>query len=64
MAFSLFVADKGYLDDVELKKVRSFDEALLSYLRDQHADLLAEINDKPELNDEIASQNARSCRAI
>ncbi len=49
IAFSWFVAEKGYLDDVELKKVRGFNETLLSYLRDQHADLLTEINAKPEL---------------
>ncbi|MBS0349996.1 MAG: F0F1 ATP synthase subunit alpha, partial [Proteobacteria bacterium] len=56
IAFSWFVAEKGYLDTVELKKVRDFNEALLSYLRDQHADLLSEINAKPELNDNIASK--------
>ena len=28
IAFSWFAAEKGYLDDVELKKVRSFNESL------------------------------------
>ncbi len=56
IAFSWFVAEKGYLDDVEIKKVRGFNEALLSYLRDQHADLLAEINAKPELSDAISKK--------
>ncbi len=52
IAFSWFAAEKGYLDDVELKKVRSFNESLLSYLRDQYQDLLDEINAKPELNEQ------------
>ncbi len=56
IAFSWFIAEKGYLDDVELKKVREFNETFLSYLRDQHADLLNEINKKPELSDHIAKQ--------
>ena len=56
IAFSWFVAEKGHLDDVELKKVRPFNEALLSYLRDQYADLLKEINAKPELSDAVSTQ--------
>lgn len=56
IAFSWFVGEKGYLDDVELKKVRAFNEALLSYLHDQYQDLLNEINAKPELNDQISAK--------
>ena len=56
IAFTWFVAEKGYLDNVELKKVRDFNETFLSYLRDQHADLLKEINAKPELNDATANK--------
>lgn len=56
IAFSWFIGEKGYLDDVPLKKVRDFNEVLLSYLRDQHADLLTQINAKPQLSDEIASK--------
>ena len=32
MAVSLFAADKGYLDDVDLEKVTSFEAALLDYM--------------------------------
>jgi F-type H+/Na+-transporting ATPase subunit alpha len=56
IAFSWFVAEKGYLDDVELKKVRAFNEAFLNYLHDQYQPLLDAINAKPELKDEIAGK--------
>ncbi len=56
IAFSWFAAEKGFLDDIELKKVRAFNEDLISYLRDQYPDLLMEINAKPELTSEIAEK--------
>lgn len=53
IAFSWFAADRGYLDDLPLKKVEPFLDALISYLRDQHKALLDAINSKPELTGEI-----------
>jgi F-type H+/Na+-transporting ATPase subunit alpha len=53
MSVSLFVADRGYLDDVEAGKVVSFERALHAYLLDQHASLLEEIRDKKALSDSI-----------
>jgi F-type H+-transporting ATPase subunit alpha len=54
MAVSLFVANEGYLDDIEIKKVGAFESALHDYMNAEHAALLAKINAKPELNDEVA----------
>ncbi len=56
IAFSWFVLDKGYLDQVELKKVTDFNTAFISFLRDQKAALLKEINDKPSLSDDVAAK--------
>ena len=56
MAVSLFAADQGFLDDVDLKKVVLFEHELLQFMRTQHAALLEKINAKPELSDEVASQ--------
>lgn len=56
MAVSLFIADQGYLDDVELKKVVSFEEQLRLFMHDKYADLLRSINDNPTYNDEIANK--------
>ena len=55
MAFSLFAANEGFLDDVDVKKVVDFEAAMLSYLRSSQKALLDKINEKGDYNDEIAS---------
>ncbi len=40
MAASLFAVNKGYLDDIEVKKVLSFEAGLHAFLKDKHAALL------------------------
>ncbi|UOG92215.1 MAG: F0F1 ATP synthase subunit alpha [Candidatus Thiothrix sulfatifontis] len=54
MAFSLFAANEGFLDDVDAKKVVDFEAAMLSYLRSSEKALLDKINEKGDFNDEIA----------
>ena len=56
MAASLFAANEGYLDDVEVEKVTDFEAALHAHLNSAHADLMAKINEKGDWNDEIASE--------
>jgi F-type H+-transporting ATPase subunit alpha len=53
MAFSLFAANQGYLDDVEVSKVVEFEAAMHSYLGSNNADLMAQINESGDYNDEI-----------
>ncbi|WP_115720501.1 F0F1 ATP synthase subunit alpha [Gallaecimonas mangrovi] len=55
MGVSLFAAEKGYLDDVEVAKIVAFEDALLSYMRSEHAELLAKINEKGDYSDDIQS---------
>jgi len=55
MAFSLFAANEGYLNDVDVKKVVDFEAAMLADLKSNHADLLAQINDTGDYNDDIAA---------
>lgn len=43
MAVSLFVADRGYLDDIEVKKVRAFEEALHAYMRAEQNELMEQM---------------------
>ncbi|MBF8269139.1 MAG: atpA [Gammaproteobacteria bacterium] len=52
MAVSLYAADKGYLDDIELEKVSAFETALHSFMNSEKAALMKGINDKPEYTDE------------
>ncbi len=45
MGVSLFAANEGFLDDVEVEKVGSFEASLLSNMKSKHADLMAKINE-------------------
>jgi F-type H+-transporting ATPase subunit alpha len=56
MAISLYAANEGFIDDVEVDKVGSFESALLSNMRSNHADLMATINETGNFNDDIAGQ--------
>ena len=53
MAMSLFAADQGYLDDVDLDKVVDFESALHGYMRASQAELSEKINSSGDYNDEI-----------
>jgi len=56
MAISLYAANEGFLDDVEVKKVRAFEDALQSHLKSRHGALLERINANPEYSDEVAKE--------
>ncbi|HQU16241.1 MAG: F0F1 ATP synthase subunit alpha [Chromatiales bacterium 21-64-14] len=53
MAVSLFAANEGYLDDVEISKVVDFEHALHGHMRSSHAGLLERINENPEYSAEV-----------
>jgi F-type H+-transporting ATPase subunit alpha len=53
MALSLFAANEGYLDDVEVNKVLDFEAALHDYMKSEHSELLDKINQSGDYNDEI-----------
>jgi len=53
MATILFATDQGYLDDVPLNRIAQFEHDLLSDLRTNHADFVANITKTGALNDEI-----------
>ncbi len=60
MAVSLFAANEGYLDDVELKKVVDFEAALHAHMKSNFADLMNTINETADYNDEIEA-GLRKC---
>jgi len=53
MAVSLYAADRGYLDDIELEKISAFETALHSFMRSEKADLMQKINETGDYNDEV-----------
>ena len=54
MSVSLFAANEGFIDDVEVDKVGSFEASLLSYMKSNEADLMAMINETGGFDDEIS----------
>jgi F-type H+-transporting ATPase subunit alpha len=55
MAVSLYAAEEGYLDDVELDKIVDFEDALHAYMHASQAALLDTINASGDYNDEVAA---------
>ncbi len=49
----IYAGTRGYLDDVPVSAVGRFEEELLRYMRDEHADLLDEIRTTGELSEEL-----------
>ncbi len=58
MGFSLYAANEGFLDDVEIKKVVAFEEAMHVHIRSKNSDLLDSINASGDFNDDIAGKMA------
>ncbi len=53
MAISLYVVEKGYLDDVEVKDLQAFETALHDFMNSSHAALMSELNETGAYNDDI-----------
>ena len=47
---SIYAGTKGYLDKLKVTDVGRFEEELLRFMRDEHADLLATIRDEKEIS--------------
>ena len=56
MSLSLFAAEKGYLQDIEISKIMDFEAALLSFANSTYAELMAQINETGNYNAEIEAQ--------
>ena len=53
---ALFAASSGALDDVEVANVRPFEKALLAYLNSNNKELMAGIEEKKDLTDDLKKQ--------
>jgi len=56
MGISLFVAEKGYLDDIPVNEIGSFEAALRGYMHASHAALVNKINEAGAYDNEIEAQ--------
>ena len=55
MAFSLFAANEGFLNDVDVKKVVDYEAAMLAHMKSNHGDLISQINESGDFSDDIAA---------
>ena len=55
MAISLFAANEGYLDDLEINKIVSFEAGLHRYMASNQAQLVEQVDTKADWNDTIAN---------
>jgi F-type H+-transporting ATPase subunit alpha len=58
MGVSLYAANEGYLDDVDVNKIVAFEEAMHAHIKSNHGDLLDSINATGDYDDEIAGKIA------
>ena len=56
MALSLFAANEGYLDEVDIAKIIPYEKALHEHANAKHSDLMTEINEKLDYNDDVANR--------
>ncbi|MEM1175323.1 MAG: F0F1 ATP synthase subunit alpha [Pseudomonadota bacterium] len=61
MALSLFAANEGYLDKVDVEKVLDYEAALHDFAKSNHAGAVDAINASGDYNDEIAGQLTAIC---
>ena len=56
MALSLFAANEGYLDDVEVNKIVAFEGALMAHFKSSFGDDMDALNANPDYNDEVEAK--------
>lgn len=55
MAFSLFAANEGYLDDIDPSDVVTFEAAMQSFIKSSYSELVASINESTDYNSNVES---------
>jgi F-type H+-transporting ATPase subunit alpha len=53
---SIYAASRGFLDDIEVKDVLPFEAGMLEMLRNEKADILADIRDRKKLDDDLEAR--------
>jgi F-type H+-transporting ATPase subunit alpha len=59
---SIFAGTRGHLDDVPARDVAKFETALLKYFRDQHPEIVEEIDRTKDLSNDLAEKVAKAIR--
>src|SRR6187431_2946887 len=61
---SIFAGTNGYLDSVPTNRVNEYEAAMLSFVRDKHADVLTLIRDTRDFGDEAKEKTAAALSAF
>jgi F-type H+/Na+-transporting ATPase subunit alpha len=64
MAASLFAVNKGFMDDVEVKKILAFESGLHTHLKTSHAGLLANIEATKQLDKDAEAELSSAVAAF
>ena len=64
LAVTLFVANEGYLDSVDVAKVTSFDEKLRVYMNQEQEELMASINAQATYDDDVKAALTKAVEAF
>tara|TARA_B100000965_G_C19600624_1_gene762390 strand:+ start:268 stop:1809 length:1542 start_codon:yes stop_codon:yes gene_type:complete len=56
MAMSLFAANEGYLDDVDIEKIIAFEKSLHEFANSKHKELIDEINKSLDYDEKVAAK--------
>ena len=56
MGASLFAVNKGFMDDIDVKKVLAFESSLHGYLKDKHAALLAKLESSKAMDKDAEAE--------
>jgi F-type H+-transporting ATPase subunit alpha len=64
MGASLFAVNKGYLDDIDVKKVLSFESGLHGWLKDKHAALLNKLETNKAMDKDAEAELTSAIEAF
>ena len=56
MGATLFAVNKGFMDDLEVKQVLSFEVGLHAHLKDKHAALLAKMEESKAMDKDAEAE--------
>ena len=64
MSSSLFAVNKGFMDDVDVKKMLPFEHGMHAYLKDKHAALLDKLNKDKAMDKEAEAELSAAIAAF
>jgi F-type H+-transporting ATPase subunit alpha len=64
MAASLFAVNKGYFDDLDVKRVLAFESGLHGWLKDKHSALMSKLEANKAMDKESEAELTKAIEAF